>query len=249
MGYTIIGRGEVGRVFERAASQAGETVRLIVRGDRLSERLLDQGPIIVAVREEDLEGVLESLRSACAERIVLVQNGDIDPLLVDVGRVTRGLLWFTAKGELFKVLAPSPFFGPLAPEIVDRLSRAGVAAEVLEDEGALRREVVMKLAFNNVVGLPLAVHALSLGEYLAQRREEARAVVTETCAAMSAALGVHVDADAAFARFLETTRELGSLRGGKKALAFRNGAVVRWGRQHGIDVPVNRALLEAANPS
>ena len=46
-------------------------------------------------------------------------------------------------------------------------------------------------------------------------------------------------------KILETTKELGWVRGGAKALAWRNGAIARFGRRHGIPTPVNDRLLRA----
>ena len=48
------------------------------------------------------------------------------------------------------------------------------------------------------------------------------------------------------AKILETTVDLGWVRGGTKALAWRNGALARFGRRHGVPTPVNDRLLRAA---
>jgi hypothetical protein len=227
MSLTIIGRGEVARVFERCAKARDEEVRIVVRGEDPSARALADGPVVVAVREEDLGALIAPLRPI-AERCVFPQNGWIDPLLAPLGRITRGLLWFTAKGELFRDLIPSVFYGPYAEEMVRLFAAGSVSARV------------------NVVGLPLAVRKLTLAEYLVTHADEARAIMDETCKAFEAELGIAIDPDATYKTLLDTTTELGGLRGGKKALDVRNGAVVRLAETHGLDAPVNAKLMSMA---
>ena len=100
-----------------------------------------------------------------------------------------------------------------------------------------------KMAFNCVVGLPLAVHGLSLGEYLDGRREEARAVFDEALGVCAGALGAQAESDA-WERFLLSAQPLGWVRvANAKALEFRNGAVVELARRHGSEAPVNEELM------
>lgn len=242
---TIVGRGEIGRVFERCALAAKEEVRVVVRGEDLRARAFGRGPIVACVRENDLDVVVEQLRPH-ALRAVFVQNGWIEDTLEPLGDVTRALLWFTAKGSLFEVLAPSIFHGPFAEALAGIFDAGGIPARVVVEKDAFLREMGVKLAWNNVVGLPLAVRDLSLGEYLSKHKEEARAIVEETCAAVAAETGVGLDARAAFTTLLETTKKIPGVRGGRKALEFRNGAVVRLARGQGRAAPINSRLLAAS---
>lgn len=217
-------------------------VRVVRRGDGALSSALREGPIVVAVREEDLATVVDELRPV-ARRTVFVQNGYIEPVIEPLGEVTRGLLWFTAKGDFFHVLAPSPFFGPLAEPIVAMLARASIDARVVEDPVEFARERAFKLAWSCVVGLPVALRATTLAAYLHQERVEAAALVDEVCSVLSAAWGVHVDASDAYARLLETTGELGWMTGSTKGLSMRNGAIAQIGRAHRVATPVNDRLL------
>lgn len=218
---------------------------MLTRRDDPASDVHDEGPIVVAVREESLRGLLKPLEKHLA-RCVFVQNGWVDQYLPAFGTVGRGLLWFTAKGELFKVLAPSIFFGPYADEVARILEAGKVAARVEPDAWVFVREIAFKLAWNNVVGLPLAVRGVSLAEYLEKNADEARAIVEETCAAIAVATEAPIDARLAFDVLLYTTRELGELRGGTKALDFRNGAVVALAQSQGRAAPVNSRLLASA---
>ena len=53
-----------------------------------------------------------------------------------------------------------------------------------------------KMGFNCVVGLPLAVHGVTLGEYLAHDLDEARTVFDEAVDICSTAIGADRDGDA-----------------------------------------------------
>lgn len=238
--WTVVGAGEVGRVFVRCAGAAN--VKVLRRGDEVADSA-PHGPIVVAVREGDLAPLVEPLRPF-ASRAVFVQNGHVDEVLAPLGgEVTRGLLWFTAKGEFFRALCPSVFHGPMAKTVADALEAGGVPAREESDREAFAREAVFKLAWNNVVGLPLAAHGVELAVYLATKGDEATAVVDETARVMGAHHRVAVDAGEAVAKLLATTTELGWMKGGAKALEFRNGAVARIGRALGIATPVNDRLL------
>ena len=81
-----------------------------------------------------------------------------------------------------------------------------------------------KMAFNCVVGLPLAVHGLSLSEYLENRGDEARAVFEEALTVCAGAVGAVADGDA-WKQFLLSSQPLGWVRvANAQALEFRNGA-------------------------
>jgi ketopantoate reductase len=233
---TLLGAGEVGRVFLRAKRR----VRVIRRGEAVEAA--PAGTVLVAVREEDLGALVEPLRPV-ASRCAFVQNGLVDDVLAPLGEVTRGLVWFTAKGETFHVLAPSVFYGPRAEDCARWLGEAGVAARVEEDGARFHHEVARKLAWNNVAGLPPYVRKVTLGAYLTEHRDEARAVIDETLRVCAARWGTPVDTDDVLALVLATTGPIAGLRGGNKALAYRNGAVQRLGRALGVATPVNDALL------
>jgi ketopantoate reductase len=244
----VIGLGEVGRRLAHALDRAGWRVHAVTRASGW-EAALDPGdpaPRIVAVREEQLAAALERFPPTLRGRLVLVQNGFLDALHPGLGPVTRGLVYFTSKGEFFRVLCPSPFHGPHAAALAAALAAGGIDAEAVADSAQFREALIVKGVWNTIVGLPLAVREVDLGAYLREWRGEFDALVEEGTRAAGAHYEVEVDAGAAGRKILETTTELGWVRGGKKALAWRNGAVAWFGRQHGVPTPINDALLRAA---
>jgi ketopantoate reductase len=105
--------------------------------------------------------------------------------------------------------------------------------------------MIVKGLWNCVVGLPLAVHEVDLATYLDGHRPEMEALVDEGSRAAGAAYGVSLAGAVAVRKILETTVHLGWMRGGSKALDYRNGALARFGRRHGVPTPINDALLRA----
>jgi len=246
MRWYVIGMGEVGRRLADALTGSGFEVHPVTRDAGWTQAVTDpEGIRLVAVREEDLEGVLDRLEGEGGERIVAVQNGWIRPLLRHHPGAGRGLIWFTSKGDFFRVLRPSVLSGAVAEPLATALSTAGIPAIAVppEEFAALEAE---KMGFNCVVGLPLAVHGLSLAEYLERESTEAEEVFREAVGATSAALGVTAD-PAWWPAFQRIVEPIGWVRPSvAKALEYRNAAVVRLAAEAGLEAKTNLRLLRAS---
>ncbi|HXV75935.1 MAG TPA: hypothetical protein VD788_06395 [Candidatus Polarisedimenticolaceae bacterium] len=244
----VVGVGEVGRRLAGALERDGWQVARVTRrrGWPAAADHRDPSPRIVAVREEALAGVLARLPADLRVRVVLVQNGFLEAVHDDLGETTRGLIWFTSKGAFFRSLRPSVFRGAWAEPLVAALDRGGIDVVRIDDRDRFAREMILKGIWNCVVGLPLVAHDVDLATYLREWHDELVDLVAECATAAAAHYGVSVDPRAALDRIEETTTELGWMRGGAKALAWRNGAIVTFGRRHGIPTPVNDRLLRAA---
>jgi hypothetical protein len=241
----VIGMGEVGRRLATALERARVPVAPVTRDRGWREAAGGgDGVRLICVREGSLAAVLERLRQVPSRQLALVQNGWIRPLLEHHEEATRGLIWFTSKGEFFRQLRPSPFAGPVAGALVEALGAGGIAAHAVSPAELARLEAE-KMGFNCLVGLPLAVHGLSLAEYLEGFPEEAHALFSESVSVTAEALGT-VAEPSWWPAFLESAAPLGWVRAGTaKALEFRNGAVADLARQLGRAVPVTDALLAA----
>lgn len=239
--------GEVGRRLTEALRRSGAVVRSVTREHGWQPALdpRDPSPRLVAVREEQLGAVLERFPSEMRPRLVLVQNGFLEAVYGDVGEAARGLIYFTAKGGFFRVLCPSIFHGPGIEPLVRALDAGGIPSRFEGSTGPFLEEMIVKGIWNSVVGLPLAVHDVDLATYLERHRPELDALAVEGVRAAGAEYRVSVEPARAVRVIIETTGELGGLRGGIKALAFRNGAIARFGRRHGVPTPVNDRLLAA----
>ncbi len=247
MRWYVIGMGEVGRRVADALERHGREVVPVTRASGWSQALADpEGARVIAVREEDLGAVLERLEGCPGERLLALQNGWIRPSLGGFAGAGRGLIWFTSKGDFFLPLRPSVLTGALAPPLAAALTAAGIPATVAEGQDFDRAEAE-KMGFNCVVGLPLAVHGLSLGEYLDTHPDEARSVFLEATEITSATLGVAPD-PSWWDGFLAVAEPLGWVRTSRaKALEYRNGAVVRLALELGREAPTNQRLLQDAD--
>ncbi|MBI4915816.1 MAG: hypothetical protein HY825_08210 [Acidobacteria bacterium] len=242
----VIGPGEVGRRLMRALATAGVQANPVTR-DIGWEAIAGSGaaPILVCVREEALPAVFDRLGGVDPDRLVLVQNGWIRPLLGGWESASRALIWFTSKGEFFRELRPSLFGGTLAGPLVAALHRGGLDVAAVGDP-EFRAAEAEKMGFNCVVGLPLAVHGVSLAEYLDQWTDEAHALFDESTTVCARALGVD-PAPGWWHEFRRAVAPIGWVRAASaKALKFRNGAVLRLADDFGIGVPVTARLLAAA---
>ena len=239
----IVGAGEVGRRLGHALRGTGSEVIDVTRHEGWKGAREDPTGIrLLCVREEDLATVLDRLAGVPDRSIVCIQNGWIRPLVSHRTDVTRGLIWFTSKGDFFEVLRESPFHGPCAAVLADRLAAGGIPAGNV-DESLFAALEADKMGFNCVVGLPLAVHGVTLERYLTDHRDEARALVEESVSTCARALDTTADSGW-WREFCIAAQPLGRVRAtAAKALEFRNGAVARLAEQQGITVPVTERLL------
>lgn len=244
----VIGQGEVGQRLSDALERAGVDVARVRRreGWDACRDASRAGLRLLCMREHDLPAALDELRSLPRNELALVQNGFLEPLTGPLDDVTRGLIWFTSKGSFFQELKPSEFYGPAAGALGGALARGGLAVKTLDDRARSLCAMIEKGVWNGVVGLPLGVHEVTLGEYLDKHEDEWRALVDEGVAAAGAHYGVACEAQTAARTLLETTRALGWVTTSPKALAWRNGAVAWMGREHAVPTPTHDRLLRAA---
>jgi hypothetical protein len=231
----IVGMGEVGSLLAVGARACGVRVSEVRRGESIADAAEGcDGPIVLAMREDDFVGPLRealSLRPASPESVVVLQNGFIDEELE--GRsITRGVLWFTKKGDFFASARDSVLAGRWAEELARWLDAVGARSAVTSEEDA-RREGREKAAWSCLVGPGVFAFERTFAEMLSRDERASRRIVEEACDVASRTLGERVSREGAWAMVEQTVGPLGWMRGGPKGLAWRSGKVVEWAERMG----------------
>jgi len=160
----VIGLGEMAGVFTRGFLKCGYPVFPMLRdGDMNAEAkaLVKPALVLVSVGENDLHPLLEQIPQAWRDRLGLLQNELlprdwqahtlINPTVISV--------WFEKKkGHEFKVLVPSPVYGPAASLIEESLESLGIPCWELNSEAELEFELVRKNVYiltTNIAGMVL----------------------------------------------------------------------------------------------
>jgi len=181
----IIGVGEMGGVFARGLLKLGHPVYPVARGQNLAQAAKDSPELlsmIVAVGEKDLHPVLETMPDQWRDRLVLLQNELLpnDWLSHQLNKVTVISVWFEKKQPNdFKVIIPSPVYGPQAQLIAGALGTLKIPVKILKSEHELLFELILKNLYiitTNVCGLKVGG---TVGELWQQHRDFARQVADE----------------------------------------------------------------------
>lgn len=197
----VIGIGEMGSVFARGFLRTGHPVYPVTRSTDI-QSLAQQIPapelVLVAVAENTLHDVLETLPPAWHGRVALLQNellpGDWEqygfsgPTVISV--------WFEKKkGQDVKVLIPSPVHGAQAGLLADGLGSLDIPVRVLDTVEELLFELVVKNVYivtTNCAGLETGG---TVSELWSGHRELAEAVAREVVGIQQALTGTTPDAD------------------------------------------------------
>jgi len=242
----IVGAGRIGSAL--ALLWPGSNVVRRNEGTLVSA---PSGPILVTVRNDDLDAVLETVPASRRSDLVFVQNGMIRPWLQQRGleQNTRGLLYFAVakKGDLPTPGAPSPFCGPHAVAVVHALNLVGLPAQAVGPGEFLQAEME-KLIWNCAFGLLCEATHLTVGELVGQRREEVSSLIEEFGRTAEAVLGVRLEAGLVD-RCCAYSLEIASYRGAIKEWPWRNGWFVEQSRARGLGEPEHRRWLKAVGKS
>jgi hypothetical protein len=202
----IIGVGEMGGVFARGFLRLGHPVYPVTRGQDL-EQAADEFPepeaVLVAVGEKDLPEVLEQLPDAWKGKAILLQNELLPTNFAQLPEVTVISVWFEKKpGMDFKVIIPSPCFGPHCALLRDALGKLDIPVKILGDEDQLLFELVLKNLYiltTNIAGLKTGG---TVGELWAEHRDIARDVAEDVISLQEKLTGRSFDREALIAAML-----------------------------------------------
>lgn len=158
----IIGIGEMAGVFSRGFLRAGFPVYPVTRQTNLPElaKLIpDPTVTLLAVAEKDLHSSLEAVPAPWRNNLALLQNELLtrDWHAHHITSPTVISVWFEKKkGQDYKVLVPSPVYGPNADVIINSLALMDIPTQGLQSEQELLFELVRKNVYiltTNIAGL------------------------------------------------------------------------------------------------
>jgi len=154
--------GEMGGVFARGFLKSGYPVIPVTRNmdmDTLATQIDTPELVLIAVAENDLQSILNDLPAAWRTNTVLLQNELLPGNWTkhNLNKPTIISVWFEKKkGQDYKVLIPSPAFGPKAGLLKQSLQSIDIPCRVLKNEAELLHELVLKNIYiitTNVTGL------------------------------------------------------------------------------------------------
>lgn len=158
----VIGIGEMGGVFTRGLLRTGHPVYPVTRKtdmDAMAGAMTDPFLVLVAVAENDLHPTLEKMPRNWRHRLGLLQNELLprDWQRHEITNPTVISVWFEKKkGQDYKVLVPSPIYGPRAGVLEDALTSLEIPSWELKSEQELEFELVRKNVYiltTNIAGL------------------------------------------------------------------------------------------------
>ncbi|MFV8753528.1 ketopantoate reductase family protein [Nannocystaceae bacterium ST9] len=242
----VVGAGRIGTALHRLDPDA---IALIDRTHGWERLAGEPGePILITVRNDDLDVVLARVPAARRGDLVFVQNGMLRPWLAEQGLAgaTRGLLFLAVvkRGDSITPGGVSPFCGPHAAAIVETLTRFDVPAEVVGPARFVAIELE-KLIWNCAFGLCCEVFDFRVGEVVERRADELRGLVRELLAVGERVFDVTLELDPLFERLCDYSRSIADYRGAVKEWRWRNGAFVVAARQQGIATPIHDRMLRA----
>ncbi len=159
----VIGIGEMASVFTRALLRFGHPVYPVNRKtdmQALAENIPEPSLVLVGVGENALQSVLSEIPAAWLSRLALLQNELLPrdwknlnlpqpPTVISV--------WFEKKkGMDYKVLVPSPVYGPRASLLINALASLDIPAWEVTSEKELEFQLVGKNIYiltTNITGL------------------------------------------------------------------------------------------------
>lgn len=249
----VVGAGRIGTALAQRALAAGVACSLVTRTegwDALDTS--EPGPVLIAVRNDDLAAVLDRMPPHRLAELVFIQNGMLRPWLRErrMNNVTRGLLFFAvaSRGAPVAPGKPSPFTGPFAPVVVHWLGSVGIAA-VEVDPLKFAAVELEKLIWNSAFGLLCEVWDVSVGEVCDRHGDALRALTEEFRVIGRKSMGVELDLEFLLGSLVAYSRTIADYQGAVKEWPWRNGWFADEATRLGVATPVHTALLERVGRS
>jgi ketopantoate reductase len=248
----VIGAGRIGTALAARHDEHGRQRFVLVDRKQGWERLdhsdQENGPVLLAVRNDDLAAVVDRVPKQRHGDLVFVQNGMLRPWLEDRGLAgaTRGVLFMAVPtvGAAIEAGGESPFCGPQAQAVVEAFTAVGVPAKVVDARTFAEIELE-KLIWICAFGLFCQALDCDVGTVVEQHRPRLRLLVAELLAVGGPALGIELELDPLMDRLCQYSRSIPTYRGAVKEWAWRNGWFVSTARERKIRTPTHDMLLLA----
>ena len=239
----VIGLGQNGAVFAKGFLRIGHPVYPIIRRDNLVDaikRTPDPIMVLVAVREEDLQPVLNQVPPAWHKHIALIQNELVPSVWEDAGiqDPTVVTVWFVKrKGKAPDAFFPSMIFGPHADLIADVFDKVNLPFELIKNEQELIFELVRKNLYilsKNIVGLVVEGTVVEAWE---QNRELFEKVADEVFLIQCDLVGANLDKQRHFFRLVKDIETLPDAGTTGSAAVARLERMLQHATSTALDVP------------
>jgi hypothetical protein len=248
----IIGIGEMAGVFARGFLRTGHPVFPVTRDmdmEAAARELPDPELVLLTVGEKDLHPALKQVPQPWRGRLGLLQNELLprDWQAHDIADPTVIAVWFEKKkGQDYKVLIPSPAYGPAAKLTADALGAIDIPVAVLDSEEQLLFELVRKNVYiltTNIAGL---VTGGTVDDLWNQHQELARQVAGEVMDIQFHLVGREMDREALIEGMVEGIRgDLEHKCMGRSAPA-RLARAIEHADEAGLAVPKLREIAQTA---
>jgi hypothetical protein len=238
----VWGVGELGRWLGGAALRVGLRVTPITRatdpGGTLAT-LPARTPLLIAVSEDALDGVLAAIPRERADDVVLLQNElfpaqwyahGVDPTVL--------VLWLLKKrGEPELVAGPSRLFGKHAALMGQLHEVLGMPHAHVADDAGLRQAIVDKYTFILTINTLGLLKDRTLGGWLREDPRRVQLLAAEAAQIGAARCEAAIDVRASSQAAQGAMRAMSgiSARGRTARARFERG--LRIAREHGLSVP------------
>lgn len=243
----------MGSVFARGLLRLGHPVYPITRAmdpAAVADTIPEPQLVLIAVAEADLVPALSKIPGPWRDCIGLLQNELLPSDWIELDNPTVISVWLEKKPRQdYKIIMPSPVYGPNAQPLADALGTLDIPTAVLDDPDALLFELVLKNLYiltTNLCGLRTGGDVATLW---AQHRDLARRVGNEVIDLQEALTGRTFDRNALFAGLVR------AFEGDRLHKCMGRSAPARLARalslaaDKGMELPTIAGLAEDAHPA
>lgn len=237
----LIGVGEMGAVFARGFLRLGYPVYPVTRSMDMSQMaagIEQPEAVLVAVAEKDLQPLLGELPAAWSDKLILLQNELLPADYAEFPNATVISVWFEKKeGQDFKVIIPSPAYGPKAGLLEQALGSLDIPVRQLETGKDMLFELVVKnlyIVTTNIAGLKTGGN---VGDLWRNHRQLAEAIAKEVIDLQEALTGETFDREALIKSMVSAFDGDPAHKCMGRSAPARLQRALEHARTHNLDVP------------